>query len=132
MTATETRLVTARLRDRPQDSWTIDGFLASGGYTALRQALGMDAAAIGPEVLAPSGLRGRGGAGFPAATKWSFLPQDSFPRYLVVNGDEGEPSTFKDRMLVELDPHQLIEGIAIASYAIGCNQGRGRDALHGR
>ena len=122
MTATETRLVTARLRDRPQDSWTIDGFLASGGYAALRQALAMDAASIGPEVLAPSGLRGRGGAGFPAATKWSFLPADSFPRYLVVNGDEGEPSTFKDRMLVELDPHQLIEGIAIASYAIGCNQ----------
>ncbi len=122
MTATETRLVTARLRERPQDSWTMEGFLASGGYTALRQALGMDAATIGPEVVGPSGLRGRGGAGFPAATKWSFLPPDSFPRYLVVNGDEGEPSTFKDRMLVELDPHQLIEGIAIASYAIGCNQ----------
>ena len=67
-------------------------------------------------------LRGRGGAGFPAATKWSFLPADSYPRYLVVNGDEGEPSTFKDRMLVELDPHQLVEGIAIASYAIECHQ----------
>ena len=68
-----------------------------------------------------SGLRGRGGAGFPAATKWSFLPPDSFPRYLVVNGDEGEPSTFKDRMLVERDPHQLVEGIAISAYAVQCN-----------
>ena len=68
-----------------------------------------------------SGLRGRGGAGFPAAQKWSFLPPDSFPRYLVVNGDEGEPCTFKDRMLVELDPHQLVEGIAISAYAIQCN-----------
>jgi NADH-quinone oxidoreductase subunit F len=68
-----------------------------------------------------SGLRGRGGAGFPTAQKWSFLPPDSFPRYLVVNADEGEPSTFKDRMLLERDPHQLLEGIAIAAYAISCN-----------
>ncbi len=68
-----------------------------------------------------SGLRGRGGAGFPTAQKWSFLPPNSFPRYLVVNADEGEPSTFKDRMLVERDPHQLIEGIVIAAYAIQCN-----------
>jgi Na+-translocating ferredoxin:NAD+ oxidoreductase RnfC subunit len=82
----------------------------------------MTAEDIGKEQVAASGLRGRGGAGFPAATKWSFLPPDSFPRYLVVNGDEGEPSTFKDRMLVERDPHQLIEGIAIAAYSIGCHQ----------
>ena len=68
-----------------------------------------------------SGLRGRGGAGFPTAQKWSFLPPDSFPRYLVVNADEGEPSTFKDRMLLELDPHQLVEGITIASYSVQCN-----------
>ena len=68
-----------------------------------------------------SGLRGRGGAGFPTGQKWSFLPADSFPRYLVVNADEGEPSTFKDRMLVERDPHQLVEGIAIASFALKCN-----------
>ena len=70
------------------------------------------------EQVKESGLRGRGGAGFPTAQKWSFLPPDSFPRYLVVNADEGEPSTFKDRMLIELDPHQLVEGIAIASYAV--------------
>src|SRR5262249_59436011 len=67
------------------------------------------------------GLRGRGGAGFPTGQKWSFLAPNSFPRYLVVNADEGEPSTFKDRMLVERDPHGLVEGIAIASYAVQCN-----------
>ncbi len=65
-----------------------------------------------------SGLRGRGGAGFGTGQKWSFLPKDIFPRYLAVNGDEGEPSTFKDHMLIEGDPHQLIEGIVITSYAI--------------
>ncbi|MFN8034967.1 MAG: NADH-quinone oxidoreductase subunit NuoF [Acidimicrobiia bacterium] len=121
MTATETRIVTKRLRERPQDSWTIDGALASGAYESLRAALRMDRAAIQESVKA-SGLRGRGGAGFPAAQKWSFLPAGSYPRYLVVNGDEGEPSTFKDRMLVEYDPHQIVEGIAIAAYTIECSQ----------
>ena len=65
-----------------------------------------------------SGLRGSGGAGFGTGQKWSFLPKDVFPRYLAVNGDEGEPSTFKDHMLVERDPHQLIEGVIITSFAI--------------
>ena len=77
----------------------------------------MDPMAIAEEVKA-SGLRGRGGAGFPTATKWSFLPAGVEPRYLVVNCDEAEPSTFKDRMLVERDPHQLVEGMAIASFAL--------------
>jgi NADH-quinone oxidoreductase subunit F len=68
-----------------------------------------------------SGLRGRGGAGFPTGAKWSFIPKDSGkPVYVVVNADEGEPGTFKDRELMERDPHQLIEGIAITSYAVGC------------
>ena len=121
MTATETRLVTARLRERPEDSWTMDGALASGAYESLKQALGMAPESIGKEQVAASGLRGRGGAGFPAATKWSFLAPDSFPRYLVVNADEGEPSTFKDRMLIELDPHALLEGIAVAAFAVSCH-----------
>jgi NADH-quinone oxidoreductase subunit F len=120
--AEETRIVTKRLRDRPDDSWTIDGALASGAYDVLRAVLAKGDAADVQEQVKLSGLRGRGGAGFPAAQKWSFLPPDSFPRYLVVNADEGEPSTFKDRMLIELDPHQLIEGIAISAYAIQCNQ----------
>ncbi|MCU1458844.1 MAG: dehydrogenase subunit [Actinomycetia bacterium] len=121
MPITETRLVTKRLRDRPDDSWTADGAIASGAYEVLRKALAMTPEDIQDEQLKASGLRGRGGAGFPTATKWSFLAKDSFPRYLVVNADEGEPSTFKDHMLIERDPHQLIEGIAIASYAVKCN-----------
>jgi NADH-quinone oxidoreductase subunit F len=119
--AEETRLVTKRLHERPDDSWTIDGALASGAYEIFRGALRAGDPGAIHEELKLSGLRGRGGAGFAAAQKWSFLPPDSFPRYLVVNGDEGEPSTFKDRMLVERDPHQLIEGIAIAAFAIQCN-----------
>ena len=65
-----------------------------------------------------SGLRGKGGAGFGTGQKWSFLPKDVYPRYLAVNGDEGEPCTFKDHMLVERDPHQIIEGVIITAYAI--------------
>jgi len=120
VSATETRLVTQRLHDRPEDSWTIEGALATGAYETLKQALTMAPDAIGQEEVKASGLRGRGGAGFPAATKWSFLAPAT-PRYLVVNADEGEPSTFKDRMLLERDPHQLVEGIAIAAFAVGCN-----------
>jgi len=119
---TETRIVTKRLHDRPDDSWTLAGATASGAYEVLKSVLVKGDAADVQEQVKLSGLRGRGGAGFPTAQKWSFLPAGSFPRYLVVNGDEGEPSTFKDRMLVERDPHQLIEGIAIAAYAIQCNQ----------
>ncbi len=121
MPATETRIITKRLRDHPQDSWTLQRARQTGGYEALRKALSMEPAAIAEEVKT-SQLRGRGGAGFPTATKWSFLPAGVEPRYLVVNCDEAEPSTFKDRMLAELDPHQLIEGIAIASFALGVHQ----------
>ena len=92
-----------------------------GAYDVLRAVLAKGDAADVQEQVKLSGLRGRGGAGFPTAQKWSFLPPDSFPRYLVVNADEGEPSTFKDRMLIERDPHQLVEGIAISSYAVQCN-----------
>ena len=121
MTVEETRIVTRRLHDRPDDSWTIDGALASGAYESFKQTLTQaDPAAVQAQVAA-SGLRGRGGANFSCGQKWSFLPAGVLPRYLVVNGDEGEPSTFKDRMLLERDPHQLLEGIAIASYAIQCN-----------
>ncbi len=120
MTLTETRIITKRIHDRPEDSWTLEGAVASGAYAQWATVLRGDRATVQAQVKDAS-LRGRGGAGFPTATKWSFLPADSYPRYLVVNGDEGEPSTFKDRMLVELDPHQLVEGIAIASYAIDCH-----------
>src|ERR1044071_7321587 len=118
---TERRIVTQRLHDRPDDSWTIDGALASGAYEVLRATLAKGDAADVQEQVKASGLRGRGGANFSTGQKWSFLPADLFPRYLVVNADEGEPSTFKDRMLLERDPHQLIEGIVISAYAIQCN-----------
>jgi NADH-quinone oxidoreductase subunit F len=121
MTVEETRYVTRRLHDRPDDSWTIEGAVASGAYESLRAVVTADDPADVQEQVKASGLRGRGGAGFPTGQKWSFLPAGSFPRYLVINADEGEPSTFKDRMLVERDPHQLVEGIVISAFALQCN-----------
>jgi NADH-quinone oxidoreductase subunit F len=106
----------------PSDSHTLDRYLATDGYQAARQALTtMTAEAVHEEVKA-SNLRGRGGAGFPTGVKWGFLPPAIRPRYLVVNGDESEPGTFKDRQLLERDPHQLIEGIIISAYAIDCHE----------
>lgn len=103
------------------DAHTLDGYLATGGYKALRRALEMPPADVHEEVKTAS-LLGRGGAGFPAGVKWGFCPPGVWPRYLVVNGDESEPGTYKDRLLMERDPHQLIEGCLIASYAIGLSQ----------
>ena len=103
--------------DRP-NSYTIESYLSSGGYSALRKALGMPPGDI-TDVVKKSGLRGRGGAGFPAGIKWSFIPPDSKkPVYLCCNADESEPGSFKDREILEKDPHQMIEGIIIACYAI--------------
>jgi NADH-quinone oxidoreductase subunit F len=113
----ETRVITKFLREHPEDSWTIEAALANGAYSTL-DGLFERAPEDLVQLVMDSGLRGRGGAGFGTGQKWSFLPKDVFPRYLAVNGDEGEPSTFKDHMLIEGDPHQLIEGIIIASYAI--------------
>jgi NADH-quinone oxidoreductase subunit F len=91
-----------------------------GGYQALRKVVGKMSPAEVTQIVIKSGLRGRGGAGFPTGVKWNFLPKDySGPRYLCCNADESEPGTFKDRQLIERDPHQVLEGIAIASYAIG-------------
>jgi NADH-quinone oxidoreductase subunit F len=117
----ETRIITKRLHDHPDTSWRLDTYLATGGYEGLRKALTMRPEAITDEVKM-SGLRGRGGANFGTAQKWGLLPPDVRPRYLVVNGDEGEPSTFKDRMLIERDPHQLLEGIAICAYAVDAHK----------
>ena len=89
--------------------------------TGLRAALEMTPAAVHDEVRAAT-LLGRGGAGFPAGVKWGFLPPGKHPYYLVVNGDESEPGTYKDRLLMERDPHQLIEGCLIACYALGLQQ----------
>lgn len=92
-----------------------------GGYNALRKAVSELTPDQVTDAVKVSGLRGRGGAGFPAGVKWSFLPKGVFPRYLVANADESEPGTFKDRQIMERNPHQFIEGIAIASYAIQCH-----------
>jgi NADH-quinone oxidoreductase subunit F len=113
------KIITARF-DR-DDSHTLDGYLATGGYEGLKAALAKAPQQVGDEVKAAS-LLGRGGAGFPAGTKWGFCPPGVWPRYLVVNGDESEPGTYKDRLLLERDPHQLIEGVLIACYAIGAAQ----------
>jgi NADH-quinone oxidoreductase subunit F len=98
-------------------SAALQSYRADGGYAALDKALDLAPAAIVDEVK-KSNLRGRGGAGFATGLKWTFLPKDVRPRYLTVNADESEPGTFKDRYIVEHDPHMLIEGIAITCYAL--------------
>jgi len=103
-----------------EDSHTIERYLATGGYEGLKKALAMTPEAVAAEVDAAS-LLGRGGAGFPAGRKWSMLRKDPVT-YLVINGDESEPATFKDHLLVERDPHQLIEGVLIAAYALQVSQ----------
>jgi NADH-quinone oxidoreductase subunit F len=111
-------VLTARWGD--PDAVTIDGYRRTGGYQALTKALAMDPAAVIDEVKA-SGLRGRGGAGFPTGTKWSFIPQGTGkPVYVVCNFDESEPGTFNNREMVERDPHQLLEGLIICAYAVRC------------
>ena len=114
------QLITGRFGQ--SDGYTYDGYVRTGGYTALRKALtSMTPEQVHDEVKT-SEMQGRGGAGFPAGTKWGFLPPNVFPRYLVINGDESEPGTYKDRKLMEFDPHQLIEGILISAYAIRAAQ----------
>jgi len=99
------------------NSHTLATYLQRGGYQALAKALKKYKPEELVALVKASGLRGRGGAGFPAGVKWGFLPKGVYPRYLVCNADEGEPGTFKDRVLIENDPHGLIEGIIISSYA---------------
>jgi NADH-quinone oxidoreductase subunit F len=100
------------------DSFTLEGYKRNGGYTAIAKALGMSADEV-ITTIKDSGLRGRGGAGFPTGNKWSFIPQgDNKPHYLVVNADESEPGTCKDIPLLLANPHVLIEGVIIGSYAI--------------
>src|SRR5215471_8724195 len=101
---------------------TLEGYRQHGGYSALEKAMKtMTPEAIVEEVK-QSGLRGRGGAGFPTGMKWSFIAKPpGVPRYLVCNADESEPGTFKDRYLIERIPHLLIEGMIVSSYALGAN-----------
>src|SRR6185503_8401700 len=97
----------------------IEVYLAHGGYDGLKKAMKeMTPEEVMNEVKA-SGLRGRGGAGFPAGVKLSFIPKNIFPKYIVVNADESEPGTFKDREIMESNPHQFIEGVILCAYAVG-------------
>jgi NADH-quinone oxidoreductase subunit F len=103
------------------NSEKIQVYLDRGGYTALKKALQMTPEALTAEVR-ESGLRGRGGAGFPAGLKWGFMPKGDQIKYVCINTDEGEPGTFKDRLLVEHDPHSIIEGTIIAAYAVNAHR----------
>ncbi|MHB8245249.1 MAG: NADH-quinone oxidoreductase subunit NuoF [Acidimicrobiales bacterium] len=109
------RIVTARLEH--EDSYTLERYLATGGYDGLRKALSMTPEGVHEELNTAS-LLGRGGAGFPAGRKWSMLRKAPIT-YLVINGDESEPATFKDHLLIERDPNQIVEGTIISAFAIG-------------
>ncbi|WCL48194.1 NADH-quinone oxidoreductase subunit NuoF [Leptospira sp. GIMC2001] len=114
------RLLLTKYIDDPT-SHTLEHYKSVGGYEAIRKALSMASDEI-TNTVKESGLRGRGGAGFPTGMKWSFIPKTDKPKYLICNGDEGEPGTFKDRKLLENLPHMLIEGMVIAAKAIDCHQ----------
>ncbi len=120
-TYSDTNLLLRRAKENR--TTTIDEYINTGGYSALKKALGK----FSPEdiiiLVEESTLRGRGGAGFPTGRKWRFAISNPKPRYLICNADESEPGTFKDRIIIERDPHLLIEGMIISAYAIGAELG---------
>jgi NADH-quinone oxidoreductase subunit F len=99
------------------DIWQFDTYVNNGGYEGLKKTVGLSPAEV-TQIVIDSNLRGRGGAGFPTGRKWSFIPKDAAVKYVAVNADESEPGTFKDRQILEKNPHQLLEGALIAAYAI--------------
>ena len=122
MSSQEYRPLLLKNIHRP-DSTSLSAYRESGGYRALERAVReMTPEQVLEEVKA-SGLRGRGGAGFPTGMKWGFLPKGPGEKYLVLNADESEPGTFKDRLLMERDPHLVLEGFLIGCYAVGCSHG---------
>src|SRR6266478_5592870 len=113
------KILTANI-DKP-NSTSIDVYIDGGGYKAIETALKMKAEEV-TQLVKDSEMRGRGGAGFPTGMKWGFVPKNApNPTYLLCNADESEPGTFKDRVLIENDPHLLIEGMIISAFAIGSN-----------
>ena len=114
----EASILTGRMEDHPGDSHTLARYRSTRGYEALEKAVTTLRPEDVHEEVRDSAIRGRGGAGFPTGVKWGFLAA-STPRYLVVNADESEPGTFKDRQLLERDPHAVLEGTALAAYALG-------------
>ncbi|MCZ8155217.1 MAG: NADH-quinone oxidoreductase subunit NuoF [Leptospira sp.] len=115
------KLLTTHI-DHPESN-TLAHYLSVGGYESSKKALNTMTAEQIVNDVKNSGLRGRGGAGFPTGLKWSFIPKIDKPKYLICNADEGEPGTYKDRLLIEKLPHMLIEGMVIAAKAIDCHQG---------
>src|SRR5258706_3677791 len=105
-----------RHRDIP-NLHQLDVYRQNGGYEAFKKVVTTLTPQQVVDEMKASGLRGRGGAGFPTGLKWSFLTKDSYPRYLVVNSDESEPGTFKDREIMEKNPHQFLEGVMTTAYA---------------
>ena len=119
--STDGPVISTRFRNTGGTWW--DAYIADGGYVAARKALSSMTSSQIVDEVSKANLRGLGGAGFPTGRKWSFIPKASLkPRYLVVNADEGEPGTFKDRYILERDPHALLEGMIIAAYAIGSHK----------
>ena len=113
--------VLLRYEEVSADLTDIEGYLSEGGYAATRKAVTEMTPDEITTAVKDSGLRGRGGAGFPTGLKWGFVPADTDkPVYLLCNADESEPGTFKDRVIIERDPHQILEGMIIACRAIGC------------
>lgn len=104
------------------DPLSVDSYVAKGGFNALKKAVTMDRGEI-IQIMKDSGLRGRGGAGFPAGMKWSFVTKGDMQKYVICNADEGEPGTFKDRILMEENPQALVEGMAICGHAIDASEG---------
>ena len=118
----EVPLLTRRLRQPGYDG-SLTAYRAQGGYRQMERAVTSLTPDQVTEIVKDSGLRGRGGAGFPTGMKWSFMPKEAVkPHYLLVNADESEPGTFKDRLLLERDPHLVVEGAALAAYAIRARQ----------
>lgn len=116
----EMRVLTAHIHD--PDQCRIETYEKNGGYTAIKKAIPKIPPGVLVDMVKQAELRGRGGAGFSTGSKWGFLPEKINPKYLVCNCDESEPGTFKDSLLIHNDPHQLIEGIILSSYAIGAHR----------
>lgn len=113
-------ILTERMMAHPADSHLIETYESTGGYSVMRNTLSSMQPEEVIEQVKAANIQGRGGAAFPAGIKWGFLAPTE-PRYLVINGDESEPGTFKDRQLLERDPHQLVEGVILSSFALGVN-----------
>jgi NADH-quinone oxidoreductase subunit F len=120
MSTAKGEMILLRHRDI-QDIDNLEIYRQNGGFEAYRKAVASMSAEEVTNVVKASGLRGRGGAGFPTGMKWSFIDNKSWPHYVVANADESEPGTFKDREIMESNPYQFLEGVAICAYAIGAH-----------